>query len=194
MPYFRLALVPTLAAALMVGCSTTAGPETSERSTIPTSIESKSSVGSVQTVETMTVPDGVRGVMLLTQEVDPWLFTQQERSIVYLMGTASLYVPGPLAVTDQTPEFHVGNRFFFSEGLGLGEAQVDTVVARLADEHGEPPFVMTATHQVVVPGRTVIIPNDFEGRLIWMRPTGRNTAYTRQFTAEILQVRGIGNP
>ncbi|MCC5830727.1 MAG: hypothetical protein JJU36_14870 [Phycisphaeraceae bacterium] len=137
----------------------------------------------------LDVPEGVRGIILLPEPFDPWVIRQRERRLTYLMGTGRLYSRGDAGVLDEQIEFHVANRFFFEEGLGVDPGEVGPLVEALADEQGRLPFVLTTNHTVVSPGMRIAIPEGFDGWLAWLKPTGNNTRYTREVEVRTLRIR-----
>jgi hypothetical protein len=173
----------------LIGCGKTQRDEY-EQVTIVEQHENEPTTAPAR-VESLTVPEGCTSLIMVPERYDPWVFRQDARRLFLLSGTGVAIAPGSTHILNEPIEFHVGNRFFFSEGLGLRGETLDKELDVLLNDKGEPPFVLTAGNQNMKSSQTISIPTGFKGWAVFLRPTGTESAMCNEVEPI---VRPVSNP
>jgi hypothetical protein len=127
--------------------------------------------------QSVPVPEGCTSVLLVPDRFDIGVFEQDHFALWAFQGTGVARHPGgPFVVAHQPLEFHVGNRFFFEEGLGLQGDLLEGELAAVRGPEGVPPLVLTSCCNMLEEADArVPVPTGFDGAIVFLKPTGRKS-------------------
>lgn len=144
----------------------------------------------VMTKHAVSVPPDSQLFALIPATSDVWVYQQQQRALYYLSGAAIAAEPDDVVVFEDPIEFHVGNRFFFEEGLGISSEMLEKELAAIKGPGNVSPFIVTAPTQWLVEHRDQVrLPEGFDGWVVWLKPVGEKTMFTQKVEASVARVR-----
>jgi hypothetical protein len=135
------------------------------------------------------VPTDYHLFTALPSTADVWVYQQQARDLYLLSGVGFAASPDDVVVVSEPVEFHVGNRFFFEEGLGVTGESLERELSAIQGADRVPPFVLTTGVQRVEGRTEIAVPSDFDGWMIFLKPIGSKTMFAQRVEVKMVRAK-----